>query len=315
MMRPLSAHALLRWTARTFGDDAAIRVFEPLIADWQQDRRTAGSRTARALAWLRGGVALLCCLAAVGVSHALPRAEDWPRIVRSAAVALAFLLLGTLVLLVPFLPWWFDRGWVFGHVAIDLLPTTLGFAWPLALVPAAVRLGARSRDADLAWRARTIVILAAAGTTAALTLVDAVVAPVAARDFQQRVRRSLPTVPEALNAPAARLAALSATTGVLPRSSNERRRHAAMSLLWPAALLVLGWRAGRSLARDGVAALATWWLLPAGIALAFQPAATPFGSLHPMQFFETPEFSAAAVWLAIAMALRPRGDHAGVRAA
>ena len=88
-----------------------------------------------------------------------------------------------------------------------------------------------------------------------------------------------------------------------------------MMLLWPASLLMLGWRAGRALADAGVAALAAWWLLPVGIAVVFQPAATPFGSLHPMQFFETPEFSAAAVWLAIAMALRPRGDAAGVRAA
>ncbi len=314
-MRQLSAHALLRWTARTFGDDAATLVFEPLIADWQQERRAACSRTARALAWLRGAAALLCCLAAVGISHAVPRAEDRPRVGRSAAVAFAFLLLGTAVLLVPFLPWWLDRGWVFGRLAMDLLPTTLGFAWPLALVPAAVRLGATSRDARLAWRARAILLLAAAGTTAALTIVDTVVAPVAARDFQQRVRHSLPTVPEAVNAPAVRLTALSTSTGVVPRSPNEQRRRAAMSLLWPAALLVLGWRAGRALARAGVVVLAVWWLLPAGIALTFQPAATPFGSLHPMQFFETPEFSAAAVWLAIAMALRPRGDQAGVRAA
>ncbi len=312
MTRP---ERLLAGVRSMFGHDAADRVVEPLIADWQQERRAAGSRTARVLAWLRGAAALLRCLAAVGVSHAVPRAEDWPRIARSAAVTFAFLLLGTAVLLVPFLPWWLDRGWMFGRLAIDLLPTTLGFAWPLALVPAAMRLGAASHEARLAWRARAVLLLAAAGTTAALTMVDVAVAPVAARDFQQRVRHSLPTVPEAVNAPAVRLTALSASTGVVPRSPNEQRRRAAMSLLWPAALLVLGWRGGRALGRAGVVVLAVWWLLAAAIGLAFQPAATPFGSLHPMRFFETPEFSAAAVWLAIAMALRPRGEDAGARAA
>jgi len=41
------------------------------------------------------------------------------------------------------------------------------------------------------------------------------------------------------------------------------------------------------------------------VGLAFQPVATPFNSLHPMTWWQTPEFSAAAVWLAMAVAFRP----------
>lgn len=301
-----TAAKLLAWTARVFGDDVATRVFEPLLADWQCEVSGVQSARGRALAWVRGCAALLRCVIAVGMDRAVPHALDWCRFARSGTVALAFLLLGTFVLLVPFLPWWLNRGWTFGRLLIDLLPTTLGFAWPFALVPASLRLSSELRDARASWRARVAVTLAAVMTTAALAAVHGLVAPLAARDLQQRLRSALPTAPDAVNPPALRITALGAMSGRRPPSPNEARRRAATTLIWPAALLFLGWRVGRHRASSSVVALTTWWLLPAWIALGFQPAATPFGSLHPMQFMQTPEFSAAAVWFAIGLALRPR---------
>jgi len=306
------ATTILRWTARQFGDDVTERVFVPLVADWQRDVASAQGELGRARARIRGGAAFVGCVAIVGTQQARPDAGDWPRLARSGGVLGGFLVAGVALLLLPFVPWWLDRGWTFAPLALDLLPTTLSFVWPFALVPAAAWLAASTNSATVAWRSRAALSIVTAGTIVLMVAMHTWVAPAAAHDFRRRITQALPGTPSAINPPALRLAGLSSLTAASP---NESRRRQAMTFVWPGTLILLGWRAGWHRGRMSMTALVAWWLAPVGIALAFQPAATPFGALHPMQFFETPEFSAAAVWLAVAMALRPRGDYAGVRAA
>ncbi|MBL8139003.1 MAG: hypothetical protein JNL48_20445 [Acidobacteria bacterium] len=303
-MRPLPAHALLRWTARTFGDDVATRVFEPLVADWQRDVTAAGSRPGRLGRQLRGAAALLRCLCAVGVQAARPEPGDWPRLARSAVTGAVFMLLGNALLLAPFVGWWMDRGWTFAPLALDLVPTTMAFAWPFALVPAVIRLAAAATDGRAVWRGRLYAVGVAIATVTVMAGLHTWAVPAANRDFRQRLTPALPSTPRAINPPALRLAALGSMAATSP---NETRRRIATTFIWPAALVCLGWRVGRHRRSAHAGALVLWWMLPFAIAVAFQPVSTPFNALHPMGVTETPEFVAAAVWIAIALALRPGG--------
>lgn len=301
-MRRPTAHALLRWTARTFGDDVAMLVFEPLIADWQRDVSAAGSRATREMAWLRGAAALLRCVCAVGVRATRPESADWPRLARSAATGAVFILLGNALLLAPFLRWWMDRGWTFAPLALDLVPTTLAFAWPFALVPAVIPLAAAATGGRALWRGRLYAAGVAMATVIVMGGLQTWAVPAANHDFRQRLTHALPTTPRAINPPALRLAALGSLAATSP---NERRRRITTTFIWPAALVCLGWRAGRHRRSTHAGTLLLWWMLPVALAVALQPVHTPFNALHPMGVTETPEFVAAAVWIAIALALRP----------
>ena len=297
--------SIVRWATRAFGQDVATRVFEPLLADWQRELLMTPSVRGRVRAWLAGAVAVLRCTIAVGIRAAAPRVEDWPRLGHGVAVAAGFLVLGIGLLLAPFVPWWINRGGVFGRLVLDLVPATVGFALPFALLPAAMTIGSKAQG-PASWRARVAVTVGALAATGVLAGMHGWVAPVAGRDFQQRLRGTLPTTPTAVNAPAVRLSALAASAGSSRASVVERRRRATTMVVWPAALLFLGWRLGRHRGRAGTAALAGWWLLAVAIAFAFQPAQTPFASLHPMNWVQTPEFATASVWFTMALASRPR---------
>lgn len=300
--------SIVRWATRAFGQDVATRVFEPLLADWQRELLMTPSVLGRVRAWLAGAVAVLRCTIAVGIRAAAPRVEDWPRLGHGVAVAAGFLVLGIGLLLVPFVPWWINRGGVFGRLVLDLVPTTIGFALPFALVPAAMVVGSTTRG-PASWRARAVMTIGALATTTILAGIHGWMVPAAGRDFRQRIMGALPTTPTAINSPALRLAALSAAAGQSRLPAVEMRRRATTTVVWPATLSFLGWRLGRHRGRRGALALAWWWVFPIVIALAFQPVQTPFGSLHPMGWLQTPEFSAAALWFAMALGFRPRLRH------
>lgn len=102
-MRRLSAPALLRWTARTFGDDAATRVFEPLIADWQRQWRTEDRSSGRRMvATVRGGIAFLRTCAHVGWQMGGPAHLPARGRVAALTTAFGFASLGAVALAVPF---------------------------------------------------------------------------------------------------------------------------------------------------------------------------------------------------------------------
>lgn len=295
---------LVRWSARVFGSDVAERVFAPLVADWAHELREAGSRLARLRAWVHGATAFASCTAAVGLGSARPERRDWPAFGRGLLTSAAFLIAGCVTLFIPFSTWWANRGWAFAPLAFALLPTMIALSLPFALLPGALVLGSRASGAG-AWRARVAVGTAVLLVTGALWTVQARVIPATTSRFQQALLAGSPTTPEALNAPVLRLARLATIAKWGRSSANESRRRAATIFVWPAALAVLGWRIGRHRRNAGVAAATAWWLAAVAAGLAFQPAATPFNSLHPMTWWQTPEFSAAALWLAMALACRP----------
>lgn len=303
----LPASALLQWSARTFGEDAAGRVFAPLVADWAGELEAAPSTAARRSAWIRGAAAFARCALLVGATEAWPRREDQRDLAHSLAAAGGFLVLGIGVLMTPYLPWWLDRGREFLPVLSHLVLIALAFALPFALLPAALLLGSRATGPG-AWRARAALAGGVVAVTMCLAVWQGWAVSALYRDFGHQMDRARPGVPAAYNAPALRIASLGYPQEAF-RGPVERRRRAATTFIWPAALVFLGWRVGRRWRRASVAMLAGWWLVPVGIAFAYQPAATPFAALHPMGWVQTPEFAAAAVWCALGLALRPRAER------
>ena len=300
----LRASALVQWSARTFGHDVATRVFSPLVADWAREVEAAQSTPARRSAWLRGATAFALCTLSVGTTAAWPRLEDWRHLARSLAVGGGFLALGVAVLLTPFIPWWLDRGAAFLPVLQHLVLIALMFALPFSLLPAALLLGSRVTG-PATWRARATLAGAAVAIAALLACWQAWAVPALHSNFNHQMQRARPGVQAAYNAPALRVAALGYRQDAF-RGPVERRRRAATTLAWPVTLLFLGWRVGRRWRRPSVAVMVGWWLVPVCIALAYQPAATPFAALHPMGWLQTPEFATAAVWCALGLAIRPR---------
>lgn len=295
---------LVRWSARLFGDDVAERVFAPLVADWVRELQEARTRRTRGRAWATGATAFMVCTAAVGLGASRPRRGDWPVLGRGLLASLAFLSAGCATLFAPFFTWWVNRGWAFVPLALALLPTMVALSLPFALLPGALVLGART-TATGTWRPRVAIGTAVLVVTWALAAVQAWVVPATAERFRPMMRASLPTTADALHAPVIRLSALATIARWDRVSSNESRRRAAATFVWPAALAFLGWRIGRHRRTAGAAATAAWWLAAIAVGLAFQPVATPFNSLHPMAWWQTPECAAAAVWLAMALAFRP----------
>lgn len=303
-MTRLPSTELVRWSARVFGDDVAQRVFAPLVADWAHELRKGRSRHARLRAWVNGATAFAFCTAAVGLSMARPQRRDWPAFGRGLLTSAAFLVAGCVTLFLPFSAWWANRGWTFVPLAFALLPTMITLSLPFALLPGALALGSPAAGRGT-WRARIALATTVLLVTCALWTAQASVIPATTSRFERVLRVSSPTTPEALNAPVLRLAGLATIAKWGSSSVNESHRRAATTFVWPTALAVLGWRIGRHRRKGGAVAATGWWLAAVAVGLAFQPVATPFNSLHPMTWWQTPEFSAAAVWLAMAVAFRP----------
>lgn len=296
--------ALVHWSARVFGNDIAARVFAPLVADWLHDVQQAPTRRRRTMAWVGGAASLAMCTAVVGVRLARPTRLDAPVLLSGILAAAGFAVTGGALLYLPFATWWANRGWAFVPIAVALLPTVVVLALPFALLPGAFTLAGRA-DGPTAWRARVALGVSTLLVTLTIAAAHAWVIPATSVRVQRLSLAGAPTTPEALNAPVLRLAALATLAQWGPLSAPEARRRAAMTFVWPVALATLGWRIGRHRRSARSATVIGWWLAAIVIGVAFQPVATPFRSLHPMLWWQTPEFSAAATWLAMALAFRP----------
>jgi hypothetical protein len=146
MMRRLSAHALLRWTARAFGRAAADRVFEPLLADWQRDAAEAPSAFARAVAHVGGALAFATSgmlVVARGPRRAIPHAA------RAAGGVVAAAFLFGLV-----------QGFRHGYKGAPDTAALIAASCALSVLPAfAVAITRRQRRYARAWRLLLLVTL------------------------------------------------------------------------------------------------------------------------------------------------------------
>lgn len=179
MGRP-SAHAVLRWTARTFGDDAAMRIFEPLIADWQRqwrtERRTFAGRTAAAV---RGGFAFASTCLTVGwqTGRHLPARVR----VTAFATAIGFTSLGAGAVVLGFLH---QLDTMRGAALAAMAPSLFAVAGPLALLPAAAVLARTSREARPA-HTRWFLVRFVAGTMCVMGIALAYVVPATNQHFRR----------------------------------------------------------------------------------------------------------------------------------
>ena len=114
------------------------------------------------------------------------------------------------------------------------------------------------------------------------------------------------SLPELLHAPAS---ALSVATGVTSQHVREElRQRLAIAIGWPGALALLGWRLGRHRTEAGRLATVGWWAAIAVTALALL--STPLR--HVSYLSAAPALFPATVWLAAAVALRPKTGRARV---
>jgi hypothetical protein len=145
-MSPAAAASVLRWATRLFGRDAAARVFEPLIADWQHEAAEAPHRRARALAHVRGALAFAANGAIVVVRGAEP-------MTRHASRASWRVLMG--VLFVGLLQGVF-RGFKCASTAAAV---TIAVSCALSVLPALTVGVTRQRRFARAWRPLLLVTL------------------------------------------------------------------------------------------------------------------------------------------------------------
>lgn len=313
--------AILRWTARLFGDDAATRVFEPLMADWQHAYAVAPNATAKLSAFLQGLVALGMSVLTVAAHRSLSGPVDHGAIRRGAAYVCGFAALGAALLILPFAPWIGHRPHLFMLAMPSLLPSLAAFSMPFALVPGAMALAASTRSTT-AFRHRAMAGLAAILTAVSLAALLGWIVPAANQSWRETLsaRRSTSVTTKGLREMSmlelrtAALGSLAAQRDTWSDASaaQELLRRAAIVTTWPVALVCLGWRLGRHDSGTPAGRLIFWWVLPVSIHFGLQPTLHASASLDFMTFARTPELTAAAIWFAMALALRPRlgGEHA-----
>ncbi len=299
MTSPASTPHPLRLARRWFGRAAADRVFEPLIADWQRELAEAPNRRRAATAFARGALAFLAT-AARCTGLALASREMLPAV----GIGVLFAILGTALLALPFAVVNFAR--LPPALWPLILPSLAAFAVPIAVLPAALTLGAAARADDVALHRLRTVALAAVLVPALLGCLGWVVpsanqawrVEVAAISGRQGPPRSLRELPlhELTSAEAV------ATYGDAARS--ELRRRLLIPLFWPPLLAMLGWHLGRHRGRASAAALTGYWFLPA-LTLTVVSYAPKAGFV-----FESPGLVCAAVWAGMIALLRlARGNE------
>lgn len=307
--------SLVDWSARTFGDDMAVRVFAPLVADWQQEFAHAPHAAARLTSALRGLLAFGVAAFSVGVSLSTTGPADWSTLRRGAVLLAGFACLGGGLLLVPFAPWLGAKGTLFLRTVPFLLPSIAALSLPFALVPAAMALAAGTRPSTR-WRHRATVGLAAVSATVCLSALLAWIVPTSNQAWREAVSGRRLTAASAvgtreMSVLELRAAALGGLTAQRDQWSDadatrELLRRTAIATTWPLALAYLGWRLGRHRPVVSMPGMVFWWALPMVVFVGLQPALHAPASLDIRTFIQTPEFAAAATWCAMALALRPR---------
>lgn len=310
----IRATTLLSWTARVFGDEIADRVFVPLVADWQREFAQAPHSVAKASAALRGVLAFGVATLAVGAGLAAHGPTD-PTVLRRGGVVLAgFACVGAGLLLLPFAPWVGARGPQVLRTVPFLLPSVAAISLPFALVPAAMALAAGTRRSTR-WRHRATLGMVAMTTAICLSGLLGWIVPVSNQAWREAIagrrvaidpgmdRREMSVIE--LRAAAVGSLAAQRDTWSGADAALELLRRTAIATTWPLALVFLGWRLGRHRPSVSMARLVLWWALPFLIIVGLQPALQVSSVLDVRSFMRTPEFSAAAVWCAMALALRP----------
>lgn len=300
-MRRQSADAILRWTARAFGDDTATRVFEPLVADWQREWTTSPTALARGRSLISGS---LSCLAAA-VASAWQGSWRWEasNARQAAGLVVSFFLGGVALLLLAYIP----RS-APGGLALLFLPACAALALPATCLPVALWAGARAaRRGDVAGsRLR----LAGIAGVVSMLLVCSLgwVVPASNQAFRAAVvafNEGDPALmhPGVREVSALTLASTQGREQFGAAASRELEQRLTIALLWPATLLAFGWRLGRHRGTAGPAALTFWWLM-ASLVWVLVAAAPGAGFV-----FDAPARVCAFVWTVLAVICRPR--HAG----
>lgn len=265
MGRP-SAHAVLRWTARTFGDDAAMRIFEPLIADWQRqwrtERRTFAGRTAAAV---RGGFAFASTCLTVGwqTGRHLPARVR----VTAFATAIGFTSLGAGAVVLGFLH---QLDTMRGAALAAMAPSLFAVAGPLALLPAAAVLARTSREARPA-HTRWFLVRFVAGTMCVMGIALAYVVPATNQHFRRVMASQVagrdvvpPRGPRELSA--VELVLFDDTREVFVAGTREHvgeelALRATIAMVWPVAFACFGWRLAGARQTISTRAVLGWWVL------------------------------------------------------
>ena len=303
------ATQLLSWTARAFGEDLSRRVFAPLVADWQRDRRAAPTPLSRLARDLSGAGALAMTVLQVGIRLGTPMGLPGRDLTAIGRTFLGYAAIGLVVGLAPFV---LAPG-VFGPMRLAFLamlaPAMMAVALPVALLPTAAAIERLARGR---WDVR------APWLTAATTLVSMVilvahlgwVVPATNQQFRIRSvtalagrRADLPRGVKELTLP--ELISVETPPGVYPVVTASSRRHeaalrVALMTLWPSIFALVGWRLARRRGPRDTRPLAGWWVLATVSVLLVS-----FGASLGQGPYQLPSVVAmAATWLLAAFALR-----------
>lgn len=285
--------------AGVFGADVAARVFEPLVADWMQESASAPTRAQRALSQAQGWAALSTASLRVAVRLAVPRRDDTPRIRRGFAVLAAYAGLGA-ALQLPLFMSYADTTLVFLRHAILLAPALVGFSIPLAWLPVAMRAGVDARRFDTA-RQRWFLAGATFVCVLGLTALNGFVTPAANQAWREAIAGH-DLAPGLRELPLPHLAD-AASTGV-PTAARELRDKLVVSVAWPVALALFGWRLGRRYERLPRRSLMEWWALAAVLVAGVE--LVKHAPNYDQAPWAWPTF--AGLWVLAALALRPTGE-------
>lgn len=256
---------LLHLTQRLFGDEVAVRVIAPLLADWNHDRHQAGPfrRLLLACQW---SLALASTLARLCWRHTSP---GW-QAVRAMGL---FSAAGTVLLMTPFVRHFPARPSDAMRLVSYLTPQAVALAVPFALLPVAMVLGAAATDERITRMRRQLAALTAAVMLMTATSLAWFV-PEANQAFRESARapvrasaRPLPRGVRELD-----VVDLWQARGVGSTAARqELRSRLSLGILWPLALACLGWRLGRRRVGMSRGALGAAWAGAALLVAAVDP--------------------------------------------
>lgn len=256
----------LRLARRMFGRAIASRVFEPLVADWECDVRRRTSGPARMATGLRWAASFCHAALVVGIGMARPRRQPgaWLRSPLATIVASACAATALLLSALSFQAWQ------------ELTPAMLRVlgaaatkvALPLALAPAAVLLARAGFAAypERRWQLGGVTLLVLLAQFGIVGWIGPTFARLERQERNERtpVFAAFPDTPATLRfdelfRPAQSHEPLSLST----YARRQELWNRIVWVVWPAAVVVFGWRLGRnrmaSYGRAGVAA-ASWAL-------------------------------------------------------
>jgi hypothetical protein len=293
MMTPLFA-VILHWATRLFGEDVSGRIVAPLLADWSHEQRQTATSWRRGLNTSRWTLALITTAAGVSWRHASP---GW----RATRVLGLFSAVGTVVLIAPFFQYLPSGSPQAARLAGYLTPQALALAVPFSVLPVAMVLGAAATHVSVGHLRRQLIAVVA-GIVLVTGIAVAWVVPEANQAFRDAagaaVWKPAGSLPRGVRE--LRIADLWHARGVDPGTARrELHGRAAITLAWPLALAVFGWRLGRHRQSAPWVALLFWWTAAAAIVVVSEPAR------HTPYLRESPYLVVAAGWCLAALSLRP----------